>query len=184
MSEPNKNPEALLDPSATKALQELASELREALLSEAAKFSREGRITDEDLALAYKRLSFPSRDAMAFDNAQAVISQALRENRVIEWVSYAMAVVLFVFGLGLMSFGVANGDIATRIGCIISGSIIELLILIPFRFAINSRRHNIAMRMLGLIINRVDDPKKLAPLLRDTFMSVVLGKASFKINHE
>jgi hypothetical protein len=51
----------------------------------------------------------------------------------------------------------------------------------PFRFVINSRRHNIALRMLGLILNRVDDPKKVAPLLKDTFLAVVLGKAQFKI---
>ena len=65
-----------------------------------------------------------------------------------------------------------------------AGSIVELLILIPFRFAINSRRHNISLRMLGLIINRVDDPKKLAPLLKDTFLSVVLDKPQFKVSNE
>ena len=34
---------------------------------------------------------------------------------------------------------------------ICGGSVVEVLILMPFRFAINSRRHNIALRMLGLI---------------------------------
>lgn len=184
MSIPRENLEKLLDSSARKTFQELAFDLRETLLYEAAKSSRNGTVTEEDLVEAYKRLNFPSKDAAIFDDAQAVISQALRENRVIEWVSYVMAIILFIFGLGLMSFGVANGDAATRIGCMISGSIVELLILIPFRFAINSRRHNMAMRMLGLIINRVDDPKKLAPLLKDTFMSVVLGKPSCKNSHD
>jgi hypothetical protein len=91
-----------------------------------------------------------------------------------------MAIILFVFGLVLLSVGVALGDTATRIGAFAAGSIVELLILIPFRFAINSRRHNIALRMLGLIINRVDDPKKLAPLLKDTFLAVVLGRSESK----
>jgi hypothetical protein len=95
-----------------------------------------------------------------------------------------MAVILFVFGLILLSVGLVNGDLATRVGCLVGGSVVELLILIPFRFAVNSRRHNIAMRMLGLIINRVDDPKKLAPLLKDTFLAVVLGKPQFKVSGE
>jgi hypothetical protein len=35
--------------------------------------------------------------------------------------------------------------------------------------------------MLGLILNRVDDPKVVAPLLRDTFFAVVLGRGQFKV---
>ncbi len=183
MSNSSENLEKLLDPSAKKAFLELANDLRQTLYEEALKTSC-GSVTEDDLLLAHKRLNFPSKDARRFNDAQEVISQAFRENRVIEWLSYVMAVILFVFGLVLLSIGVANSDASTRIGCMISGSIVELLILIPFRFAINSRRHNMAMRMLGLIINRVDDPKKLAPLLKDTFLNVVLGKASFKNSHD
>jgi hypothetical protein len=174
----------LLDPSANEAFQGLVADLREALLSEALKTAVGGRITDEDLLLAYKRLSYPTKDSIQFADAQAVISQALKENRIFEWVMYVMAVILFVFGLVLLSVGLLNGDLATRVPCVVGGSVVELLILVPFRFAINSRRHNIALRMLGLIINRVDDPKKLAPLLKDTFLSVVLGKPQFKVRDE
>ncbi len=184
MSEPSQNPERLLDPSANKAFQQLVADLREILLAEAHRTAVGGRITDEDLYTAYTRLTFPTKDSIQFADAQTVISQALQENRVIEWVSYGMAVILFVFGLILLSVGLVNGDIATRVGCLVGGSVVELLILIPFRFAVNSRRHNIAMRMLGLIINRVDDPKKLAPLLKDTFLAVVLGKPQFKVSGE
>lgn len=184
MSEPSKSPERLLDPSANEAFQTLVADLREALLSEAQRTAVGNRITDDDLLLAYKRLNFPTKDSLQFGDAQSVISQALKENRVIEWVSYVMAVILFVFGLVLLSIGAMNGDVATRVGCLFGGSIVELLILVPFRFAINSRRHNIALRMLGLIINRVDDPKKLAPLLKDTFLSVVLGNPQFKVTNE
>jgi hypothetical protein len=184
MSEASKNPERLLDPSANEAFQGLVADLREALLSEALRTAVGGRITDEDLLQAYKRLSYPTRDSIQFADAQAVISQALKENRIIEWVSYVMAVILFAFGLVLLSIGLANDDVAARVACLCSGSVVELLILIPFRFATNSRRHNIALRMLGLIINRVDDPKKLAPLLKDTFLCVVLGKPQFKATDE
>ena len=181
MNEPSKNRETLLDPTANKAFQELVENLREALLAEARGIAAGGRITDDDLMEAYKRLNFPTKDSLQFADAQAVISQALNENRVLEWVSYAMAIVLFVVGLILLTIGAASSDVASRVGYLLSGSMVELLILIPFRFAINSRRHNIAQRMLGLIINRVNDPKRLAPLLRDTFVAVVMGKPQFNV---
>jgi len=170
-----------LDPLATRALQRFVSDLRDALLVEANRVSNHDRVTDDDLHEAYKRLSFPNQDTLAFADAQAVISQALRENKAFEWFSYGMAVVLFLFGLVLLGAGVASADAATRIGALCGGAVVEILILIPFRFAINSRRHNIALRMLGLILNRVNDPKKVAPLLKDTFLAVVLGKAQFRV---
>lgn len=170
-----------LDPSATRALQTLLADLRDALLVEANRASSDEHITHEDLFQAYKRLSFPSKDSLAFADAQSVISQALRENRTFEWVSYGMAIVLFMAGLGLLGAGVVSADAATRIGALCGGTLVEILILIPFRFATNSRRHNIALRMLGLILSRVNDPKKVAPLLKDTFLAVVLGKAQFRI---
>jgi hypothetical protein len=188
MAEPQERtePEATapgkpLDLAATKALREFVSDLREALLVEANRLSSDDHITDDDLLQAYKRLGFPTKDSLEFADAQIVISQAMRENRLFEWVSHGMAVVLFLFGLVLLAVGAAPGDAATRIGAICGGSIVEILILIPFRFVINSRRHNIALRMLGLILNRVDDPKKVAPLLKDTFLAVVLGKAQFNV---
>lgn len=55
-----------LDPSATRTLQGLVSDLRDALLVEANRVSSADHITDEDLYLAYKRLSFPNRDSLGF----------------------------------------------------------------------------------------------------------------------
>ncbi|HEV3344482.1 MAG TPA: hypothetical protein VG125_29165 [Pirellulales bacterium] len=182
MSNRSNDLEKLLEPSATKAFQDLVSNLRETLLAEASRQSAGNAISEDDLVLAYKTLSYPSKDSIQFADAQRVISQALRENRMVEWVSYGMAIILFVFGLVLMTAGIVREDAGTRVGALVGGSIVELLILIPFRFAINSRRHNIALRMTGLIINRVDDPKKLAPLLKDTFMAVVLGAPRFEVS--
>ncbi|MEX0715248.1 MAG: hypothetical protein WD066_01605 [Planctomycetaceae bacterium] len=125
-------------------------------------------------------MEFPNPETSRFADAQAVISQALRENKVVVCVSYGMAVVLFLFGLVLLGMGVAHHDTGTRIGAFIGGSIVESLILIPFRFAINSRRHNIALRMLGIVLDRVDDPAKAAPLLKETFLAVVLGRTQLK----
>jgi len=125
----------LLDPGAARAFQALVGELREMLLAEAAKHAPQDRITEADLVEA----RFPDKDSIQFADAQAIISRALRENRVIEWVSYGMAVVLFLFGLILLAVGVFTADIASRVGCFSAGSIVELLILIPFRFAVIQR---------------------------------------------
>ncbi|GAB4142157.1 MAG: hypothetical protein Tsb009_12280 [Planctomycetaceae bacterium] len=171
---------SLLNPETIKTLHEMESNLRDALIAEASRLSSDGTITEENLVAAYKNLSYPDPNSLQFIDAQSVISQALRENRIIEWVSYGMAIVLFIFGLVLLTIGATNSDSSMRTGCLLSGSIVELLILVPFRFAIHSRRHNIALRMLGLVINRVDDPKKLAPLLKDTFLAVVLGRPEFR----
>ena len=169
-----------LDPAASRSLMQLREDLYKALRAEAQRLSGPHPITDDDVYRAYQQLSFPDRNSLAFADAQAVVSQALRENQAFEWVSYGMAVVLFLFGLVLLGAGVLLGDVATRVGALFGGSITELLILIPFRIVVNSRRQNIALRMLGIILNRVHDPKKVAPLLKDTFLAVVLGKAHFK----
>ncbi len=169
-----------LDRAAREALPEVVSHLRSMLVAKANWLSNTDHIADADLYAALEQLTGIHRGSLEIADSQAVISQALRENQVIEWVSYGMAIVLFLFGLVLLGVGVVNGDVATRMGAFLGGSIVELLILIPFRFAINSRRHNIALRMLGLILNRVDDPKKVASLLKDTFLAVVLGEAQFK----
>jgi len=116
MNEPSESPEKLRDRSATEAFQQLVSDLSEALLSEASRSAAGDKITGEDLYQAYSRLSYPSKDSIQFADAQAVISQALRENRIIEWVCYGMAITLFVFGLILLSFGIVNEDVARRVG--------------------------------------------------------------------
>lgn len=179
-----KPPGKPLDADGDVLLKSLTLELQNNLLYHANRISSGSQITAEDLEKAFTHLEFLNRETLeevfAFADAQAVITLALKENKIVEWVSYGMAVILFSFGLFLLGVGVAHDDAGTRVGAFVGGSIVELLILIPFRFAINSRRHNIALRMLGLILNRVNDPAKVAPLLKETFLSVVLGKAQFK----
>jgi hypothetical protein len=166
-------------PDAPATLQQLADALREELLVDACDISTDGEITGDDLAIAYRSLSHRDSEARKREDAQSVITRALRENWNLEFCSYVMAVLLFVFGLTLLTVGVFSADSATRIGAFIGGSTIEVLILIPFRVVINSRRHNIALRMLGLVLNRVRDPSELAPLVREVFVAVVLGQARF-----
>jgi hypothetical protein len=176
-------PDALgkpLDRKATRELEAALAHARKLLLAHASTASVGDTITEDDVRVAWKRLEWPARTELGLEDAQGVVSQALHENRIIEWVSYGMAIVLFLCGLGLLCFGVLHDENATRFGAFFAGTVIELLILIPFRFAINSRRHNIALRMLGVILHRIEDPKTMAPLLKETFLAVVLDKPNFK----
>ena len=166
-----------LEASAAKVLPHIVGSMRDDLIRLAERISPDVSITKEAIELAYEEYFRRSLRDDPVGDAQAIVSRALRENRMIEWASYGMAILLFVFGLFLLTLGAVHSDVGTRVGALAGGSITELLILIPFRFAINSRKHNIALRMLAYILNSVQDPTQLAPLIRDTFNVVVLGKA-------
>jgi len=173
MKDPNPSDEPQLDERAQRELTRITGELRRLLLDRAGRLAEGRRITADDLDQAYSQLGFPNRE---LEDAQAIITRTLRENRVSEWVAYVMALVLFSLGIVLLLAGVfGSQDVTYRITSIVSGSVVELLLLVPFRWAINCRRHNIAIRMLGILIDRVDDPKKLTTLLKDTFLAVVVG---------
>ena len=168
-------PEKQLDKDATKALKGAIEGLQKALIAEASRIGIGDKITEDDLYQAYQCLIQPTKSQIDLADAQGVVSQALRENQTIEWVAYLMAIILFLVGIGLLIAGAVHQDIGTRVGCLAGGAIVELLIIMPLRFASNSRKHNMALRMLAHVMDRVDDPKKLAPLLKDTFFAVVLG---------
>ena len=90
-----------------------------------------------------------------------------------------MALLFFVAGMVLLGVGVfGSQDVGYRITSLVSGSVVELLLILPFRFAINTRRHNIAIRMLGILIDRTDDPKKLSAILKETFATIVTGNVN------
>jgi hypothetical protein len=108
---------------ADRALQELVSDFQETLVGKASNLSTGDSVTEHDLYKAYEGLAYPSKESLQFADAQAVISQALRENRAIEWISYGMALVLFVFGLILLTVGIVHGDPGTRVGSFFGGSI-------------------------------------------------------------
>ncbi len=165
-----------LSQAAHEALDEAVNELTNIVDSKARQFSKADVVTADDIHHALKWLSFPDE---RFADAQKIVARALDENRRLEWASYGIAVVLFLFGLVLLVIGAAFGDSAARSGALFSGSIVEMLILMPFRVIVNSRRENIALNMLGIILDRVDDPQKLATLLL-RFLSVYIDGAHFK----
>jgi hypothetical protein len=179
MSKPETNLEEQVDPAAVATFRGLTNQMADMLLREARLKCPQGLLKEQDLVKAYQRLDFPSEEVRKLRDAQSIISLALRENRVVEWVSYSMAIILFAFGLILLSAGVLNKDTGTRTGCLVAGSIVELLILIPFRFAINSRRHNISLRVLGMLLALAVDPKKLASIVEKTILWVVAEQPPF-----
>ncbi len=175
MSPPHENVESRLEPHANRELSSALDALRGSIVAEAGSLAQGAAISEEDVHVAYTRIMGRTPESTVVGDAQSIISQALKENRVVEWVSYGMTIALFVVGLTLLMIGALAPDIPTRVGFLASGTIVELLILAPVRFAMNSRRHNIAIRVLGIVLSRVQDPKDLAPLLKESFLRIVLG---------
>jgi hypothetical protein len=108
MKERPKDEDFPLDPQAREAFSHFLARLRELLLEEANKAAGGRPIESHDLEDAYEALTGRHVDKSILD-AQKIISQALRENRTFEWVSYLMALSLFVFGIILVGAGVFAG---------------------------------------------------------------------------
>ncbi len=165
-----------LDFETEQTLLQMLGQFKELLVAKARQTATSNPIGVDDLELAYKDLLSRPGGPDVLD-AQAIVSLSLRENRIFEWLAYAMAVLLFVMGAGLVGAGVFAGtDASYRVSSIVGGSLFQVLLLIPFRFAIHSRKHNIGLRMLGILIDRADDPRKLAEILKNTFFAVVVGR--------
>jgi hypothetical protein len=138
---------------------------------------RGGGISSADVEAAYARLTTPDRRLRA--DAETNIAAAFRENRFIEMVGYGMALVLFglgIFLLGYSAFGPT--DAVGRVAGLVGGSFSQVLLLIPLRFAITARRNNFAIRILGYLLDRVDDPQVLAELVRRLIGEVAPGSGS------
>jgi hypothetical protein len=126
---------------------------------------RKGEITVVDVEEAYTKLTSPTKASRA--EAQKIITSAFKENRLIQFVGYGMAVALFTFGLVLLGYAIFGpADVVGRVAGLVGGSFAQILLLIPLRFAINARRSNLAIRILGHLLDRVDDPQLLAEMIR------------------
>src|SRR5271157_2053664 len=126
-----------LDSRAEETLSHFVSRLRELLIDEASKAAGRRPIESNDLEEAYIVVTSRHLDKSILD-AQAIISQTLRENRAFEWVSYAMALSLFLLGIILVGVGIFSGKgAAYSVTSIVGGALFELLILVPFRVAVH-----------------------------------------------
>jgi hypothetical protein len=177
---PLNNLEKQLDPAALQASLQYRDALYEELLAKAQAISRASRITADEVHCAYWQIVYPNKEMRPFADSQVYISQALEENRGAERIAFSMAMALFLVGLVAIGMGIAQGDAAVRLANFFGGTIVELLVLVPFRFVVNSRRHNISIRMLGILLEGVDDPKKVAAMLKQMFPAIVLDKEDFK----
>lgn len=155
------------DEGADEAIRQLIDEFR-GRLEEVAIAIRADRkqeyLTAEHVRTAYRRLTTP---ASGRTEAQRLITTAFRENRLAEWTGYGMALILFLLGVGLLLYAaVGPPEVAVRVASLVGGSVAELVLIVPLRFSINARRHNFALRLLGLMLDRVDDPALLADCIR------------------
>lgn len=155
-----------LDRDATSELAKLLAEVRERVLSRASLDAKDHDIGAADVRRAYDAIGYPDP---AVSDAQRIVSTALAENRIVEWFGYGMAAALFVAGMVLVFVGVFGTTNGVKVSAILAGTVFELLLLFPIRVAVNSRRHNIAIRMLGILLDRVHDPNKLSQILAKHF---------------
>lgn len=151
-----------LDPDADEPLFAAREVFHDLLLKEAARLSRGQPI----LAVHIKQACRNLLDVELRGDVQAIISRALRENKSIEWIAYFMVIALFGLGAVLIAFGLlSTGDIPSRIPTLIGGAISHVLLLPALRFAINARRHNLAIRLFGAALERAETPKTLTLVL-------------------
>ncbi len=163
-----------LDGPAQEKLRALLAEIRDRIVSRAAIESAGQSITAEDLDRSYDVFGFPQRGVL---DAQSIVSTALEENRRVEWISYGMACALFIVGIIMVFVGMFGTTTAVQVSGIVAGTIFEILLLFPIRMAVNARRHNIAIRMLGILLDRVHDPKKLSQILAKHFKDILFPAA-------
>jgi hypothetical protein len=168
--------ESQLDIRAEETLSRFVSHTKKLLVDEARKIARGQPVEPDDLEEAYAAITGRQVDQSIVD-AQSIIASALRENRTFTGVSYAMALSLVLLGIIVVLAGIFSGVGATsRVSSIVGGMLFELMALIPFKIAANSHKHTLAIRMLGAILDRVDDPRKLAGVLDNTLCAFVDGK--------
>jgi hypothetical protein len=164
------------DVRAEETLSRFVSHTKKLLVDQARKIADGRPVEPDDLEEAYAAITGRQVDKSIVDS-QALITWALRENRTFRVVSYTMALSLVLLGIFVVVAGIFSGVEATyRVSSIVGGILFELLALIPFKIAANSHKHTLAIRMLAALLDRVDDPRKLAAVLHDTLFAVVVGK--------
>jgi hypothetical protein len=161
-----------LDEPANDALDGAMLDFCDRMCLKAQRLAEGPRITANDIEDAYQQLRPLDSDVQ---DAQAIVAQVLRENRWMERAACVMTFTLFACGIGLLCFAVfGSPDVPVLVAAIAGGSVLEVLLWMPIRLLINSRRHNILIRVFGLTIDRVHDPEKLTALLTAMLQSMSL----------
>ncbi|GEM_PF-7086940 len=163
------NPEGAMphELSAEETLDRLVVEFTQQLKEIAVDLSRtEGRqLAAEHVQAAHRRIVKSSDKSRS--QAQRIIALAFKENKYLEIAALLMAAALFLFGIAIIGHGVfASAEAGVRITSLAGGSLLQVLVLFPLRITVKSRQHNFAIRILGLLLERIDKPEVLATLFR------------------
>jgi hypothetical protein len=174
-STPGQTP---LEADANTILEQRVGDFRQRLMATAEELysaSRQGGgITGAHVEAAFRRLTDLATSPRSA--AQQNITTAFPENRFIQIAGFGMALTLFGFSLFLLGYGAFGPtDAIGRVASVVGGSFAQVLLLIPLRFAVNARRNNFAIRILGYLLDRVDDPELLAELIRRLIGEVAPG---------
>ncbi len=94
-------------------------------------------------------------------NAKAIIDQAIRENRIGEYLLYSFAAMFVVVGLSVLVWGIVDGEpiIAG------AGSVSSILFWPAMSSARRTRKENIAIRLLEAALDGVGTGKEAAGVI-------------------
>jgi hypothetical protein len=104
--------------------------------------------------------------------AREVIDQAIRENRLGEWLCYLFAVVFVAVGIGVLVFGAVKGEGVVSI----AGTITSVLFWPAMREARQIRKENMAIRLLEFPLSAAGTAKAAAEALREAFLTNFVSK--------
>lgn len=104
--------------------------------------------------------------------AREVIDQAIKENRVGQWLLYSFACVFVIVGLSVLVFGmIIREPIIALTGCISSG-----LFWPAMNSARRTRKESIAIRLLEAPLSRADTAKEASEMLHRLFDEIFRDK--------
>lgn len=168
--------EPALDASAARYLKLLLDSVRQTLLRDALEISDGDSIREDHLYFAAKPLM--ARDSVGGEfgkrvqknlrrvRAKSVIEKSIRRNRPYELMALVFSVLLFILGLLLILWAALFSEqsleiVARLVGGVVCGG----LLLVPFRYAVEIHRHNVALDLLGHVLDQCDDDVNLAAAL-------------------
>lgn len=149
------------------ALDRLLHELGERVKEMAVEFARQegGKLSADHVKAAYRRHVKSPKSPRS--QAQRIIAQAFRDNRYLEIAAFSMAMALFVFGVVILAYGVfASSDTGERVAGIAGGSVLQVLVVFPLRITAKTRQQNLAIRIFGYLVDRIEKPEVIAALFQ------------------
>jgi hypothetical protein len=148
-------------------LEDLVSEFKQQIKESAIRIARQQgvEVSADHVRAAYRRHVKSPKSPRS--QAQRIIAQAFRDNRHLEIAAFTMALALFVFGVVILGYGVfASSETGERIASIMGGSMLQVLVLFPLRITVKTRQQNLAIRIFGYLVDKIEKPEVIAALFR------------------